>query len=250
MRYKMITAVGMMAFTLAVGACNRTPVEQRDSATGAKQDANRAAAVQQQHDQDLSKLDDRVAALERNYEDKRAARPSGTSGATTAGNLRNEVKSDLDDVKEAVSRLRTTTPENWWERHEAALRTAVGQVETDVKRVAGGRTAPVRPKEARAEDASGQLVSTEPFTSRRDKFTADMHSRLEAMSKALDGVKATGPRKTEVDDLHARVDKLAGDIKRLESASAEDWWDLSKSRVGDYIDRVERSVGRLDDNKR
>jgi len=38
------------------------------------------------------------------------------------------------------------------------------------------------------------------------------------------------------DDLHARVEKLAGDIKRLESASAEEWWDLSKARVDDYID--------------
>ena len=70
------------------------------------------------------------------------------------------------------------------------------------------------------------------------------------MNKALDNVKATGARKTELDDLHARVNKLGDDIDRLKSASAEDWWDLSKARVDDYIDRVEKSLARLDDNKR
>ena len=50
--------------------------------------------------------------------------------------------------------------------------------------------------------------------------------------------------------MHARVDKLGKDIERLASASAEDWWDLSKARVNDYIDRVEKSVARLDDTKK
>jgi hypothetical protein len=70
------------------------------------------------------------------------------------------------------------------------------------------------------------------------------------MKKALDNVKASGPRKTELDDLRARVNKLGDDIDSLKAASAEDWWALSKGRVSDYLDRVEKSVGRLDDNKR
>ena len=69
------------------------------------------------------------------------------------------------------------------------------------------------------------------------------------MTKALDDVKASGARKTELNDLHARVNKLGDDIDRLKSASAEDWWDISKTRVSEYIDRMEKSVGRLDDNK-
>jgi hypothetical protein len=156
----------------------------------------------------------------------------------------------MDDVKDAVSRLRTTTADNWWERHESALETAIDDVDKDVRRFTGRSASPAPPKGLRTTDASGQPVSTAPFTSRRDKFVADMSARLEAMGKSLDAAKATGPRKTERDDLHARVEKLAGDIKRLGSASAEDWWDLSKARVDDYIDRVERSVARLADNKR
>ena len=70
------------------------------------------------------------------------------------------------------------------------------------------------------------------------------------MNKALDDVKASGARKTELNDLHARVNKLGDDIDRLKSASAEDWWDISKTRVSEYIDRMEKSVARLDDNKR
>jgi hypothetical protein len=58
------------------------------------------------------------------------------------------------------------------------------------------------------------------------------------------------PTETALDDLRARVNKLGDDIDSLKSPSAEDWCALSKARVSDYIDRVEKSVGRLDDNKR
>ena len=245
MNHKMSAAVGMMALTLAAGACSReATVEQR--APAATRDADRAAQLQKQRDEELSKIDERVAKLERDSDEQHATRPSGTSGTTV---VRDEVKSDLTDVKQAVANLRTTTPENWWERHEAALKMAFGDVEADVRRFAGTRMPPA-PKAARTTDASGEPVSTAPFTSSRDKFVADMRVRIKAMNDALDGVKASGPRKTSLDDLHARVDKLGADIDRLASASAEDWWDLSKARVNDYIDRVEKSVARLDDNKR
>jgi hypothetical protein len=198
-------------------------------------------------------MNDRIAALERDYQayqEKRGVRPSGTTGTTATTVLRDDVKSDMDDVKKAVNNLRTTTPENWWERHESVINTVVDEVESDVKRFAGAKALPVAPKNTRVVDASGQPVSKEPFMSKRDKFVADMRAHVNAMDKALDNVKATGRRKIESDDLHARVDKLGEDIDRLKSASAEDWWDLSKARVEEYIERVEKSVARLDDNKR
>jgi hypothetical protein len=246
MKDRMIAVVGMMALTLAAGACSRdATVEQRDPA--AARDVDRAAQLQKQRDEELSKIDERVAKLERDYDAQRGTRPSGTSGTTV---VRDEVKSDVPDVKKAVANLRTTTAENWWERHEAALKTAFGDVEADVRRFAGARTLPAPTKASRVTDASGEPVSTAPFTSSRDKFVADMRGRVEAMKKALDGVKASGARKTALADMHARVDKLGEDIDRLASASAEDWWDLSKARVNDYIDRVEKSIARVDDNKR
>ena len=51
------------------------------------------------------------------------------------------------------------------------------------------------------------------------------------------------------DDVRARVNKLGDDLDRLGRASADDWWDVTKARVTEYVDRVEQSVGRLDDNK-
>jgi cytochrome c556 len=252
MNTRMITAVSAAALVLGVGACRQSaPMERRDSAAVSEtaREADRTAELQRQRELELSKMDDRIAALERKYEEKFAASPRGTSGAGSA-TLRNDVKSDMDDVKAAVNNLRTTTAENWWDRHQAAMRTAFDDVESDVKRFAGTRALPVQKKGTHVADASGEPVSTAPFTSSRDKFVADMQARVDAMNKTLDNVKATGPRKTELNDLHARVNKLGDDIDRLKSASAEDWWSVSQKRVNDYIERVEKSVARLDDNKR
>jgi hypothetical protein len=70
------------------------------------------------------------------------------------------------------------------------------------------------------------------------------------MENALDNVKARDAQKTELEDTKARVKKLADDLDRLGSASADDWWDVTKARVNEYVDRVENSVKRLDDNKK
>ena len=67
------------------------------------------------------------------------------------------------------------------------------------------------------------------------------------MKQALDKVKASGPRKTEVEDVRARVNKLGEDADRLGSAEPDDWWDVSKERVTQYVDRIEGSINRLDD---
>jgi hypothetical protein len=248
MLYRTDMAVGVLALTLAASGCNRSPaVNRSDDAAPISRQTDRAAELQRQRDEDLAKLDARVAALEHDYQQARASRPSGTVGTTATSPLRGAAKSDVQDVKEAVNNLRTTTPENWWERDEDAMKHAFQDVEADVKRVTGVRSLPTRQKHDRVADASGQAVSTAPFTSSRDKFVADMRAQVDAMNKALDGVKAKGAQKTELDDLHARVNKLGEDLDRLKSARAEDWWDISKARVEDYITRVEKSVNRIED---
>jgi hypothetical protein len=246
------TAMCVLALTLTAGACNRQSANRTDNADAAPitGQADRAAELQRQRDEDLAKLDARVAALDRDYQQARAARPSGTVGTTATSPLRGEAKSDVHDVKEAVNNLRTTTPENWWERHEAAMNHAFHDIEADVTRFTGVRSQTTRPKKDHVTDASGQPVSTAPFTSSRDKFVADMRAQVDAMNKALDNVKAKGAQKTELDDLHARVNKLGEDLDRLKSARAEDWWDISKARVEDYIARVEKSVNRIEDAKK
>jgi outer membrane murein-binding lipoprotein Lpp len=78
---------------------------------------------------------------------------------------------------------------------------------------------------------------------------SELRAKVDAMEQALDGVKARGTKETEIEDVRARVKKLGDDVDKLRSASADDWWDVTKTRVSEYVDRVEQSVKRLDDNK-
>ena len=100
---------------------------------------------------------------------------------------------------------------------------------------------------SKTEDANGETVSTVPFTSQRDEFVANLRARVDAMKQALDNVKARGTKETDVEDVRARINKLGDDVDRLKSASPDDWWDVTKARVTEYVDRIDRSVNRLDD---
>ena len=243
MRYSKLMMVGVVAPALVLGACNRRPESReptvRDQAT---QTADEAAKRQQERAEDISRLDKRVAEIESEY--TKANEKVVADKKTPTEGLKAELKEDVINVKEAVNDLRTTTPENWWSRHEEAMRRTADDIEADVARLAG-QVKPAAPKTT--ENAHGETVSTAPFTSQRDEFVAAMAARVDAMKQAIDKVKASGPKQTEVDDVHARINKLGDDVDRLKSASPDDWWDVTKARVTEYVDRIDRSVNRLDD---
>ena len=69
------------------------------------------------------------------------------------------------------------------------------------------------------------------------------------MEEPLGRTKARGALETELQDTRARIDKLQDDLDRLHGVSADDWWDVSSERVDQYIDRVEESIKRLDDDR-
>jgi len=240
-----MATIGIVALALAAGACNRGASESRDTTREERPPAvDRAAELQRDRNEEISRLDKRVSDIERDYAQANQKVVSGDRTATAG--LREELKEDVTNVKTAVNDLRTTTPENWWGRHEAAMRRTADDIEADVSRLAGKVTS--TPPQATTR-TTGENVSTEPFTSRRDKFVDDLRARVDAMQQALDRVKARGAQKTEIEDTRARVKKLGDDVDRLRSASADDWWDVTKTRVNEYVDRVEASVKRLDDNK-
>jgi hypothetical protein len=242
MRYGKLMIVGIVAAALPVGACNRADRPRDEVRTDTATTVDDAAKRQEARAEDISRLDKRVAEIEREYAE--AKDEVVKDQKTPTAGLREELKEDVGNVKQAVSDLRTTTPDNWWTRHEAAMKRTADDVEADVSRLAGN-VAPKRPSST--TDADGERVSTAPFTSQRDEFVASMRSRVDAMDQALDKVDARGARKTEVDDVRARLKKLGEDVDRLKTASADDWWDVTKARVADYVDRVEGSVKRLDD---
>lgn len=242
MDYRDAAIIGTLAVALSTGACNRGADESRDA--NAEITADRAADLQRQRGEDITGLDNRVAEVEREYGEANQRVASGSRTASTG--LREELKEDVTNVRRAVNDLRSTTPDNWWDRHEAAMTRTADDIEADVRRLAGAAL-PERPADVKG--TTGEGVSKAPFTSRRDQFVASLRARVDAMEDALDKVKADGTRETELDDTRARVMKLADDLDRLGRASADDWWDVTKARVSEYVERVEDSVGRLDDNK-
>ena len=243
MRYGKLMIVGIVAAALPVGACNRADrprdAEVRNDTANTVDDA---AKRQEARAEDISQLDKRVAEIEREYAE--AKEKVVADKKTPTEGLREELKEDVSNVKQAVNDLRTTTPDNWWQRHEQAMKQTADDIEADVSRLAGKVT---EKRPSSTTDADGERVSTAPFTSQRDEFVATMRSRVDAMKQALDKVKASGPKETEVEDVRARVNKLGDDVDRLKSASPDDWWDVTKARVTEYVDRIDRSVNRLDD---
>ena len=239
-----IAFVGGLAVVLS-GACNRPADEARDSVPVTRS-ADETARAQRDRQEQISKLEKRVADVERKYSETNQKVESGKRTATSG--LREELHEDVTNVKRAVNDLKTTTPENWWEREEQAMKHTADDVEADVRRLAG--KIPPAARSDTTVGTSGESVSTAPFTSRRDRFVAELRMRVDAMERALDDVKARGPQETELDDTRARVKKLREDLDTLRAASPNDWWKVTNERVAESLDRVERSVGRLDDNKR
>jgi hypothetical protein len=231
---------GLLALALGGVACNQSAKDPRQEAI--KEDAkvaDAAAAVEKERNDEIARLNDRVAEIERDYANKSAVLASGKRTATAS--LREEVQEDVNHAKQAVANLSTTTSDNWWQREEDALRATLDDVAADVKHLGGVVAEPAT--------APGETAATAPFTSRRDSFVAAMKGRVDAFERALEKVKAKGARETELRDTRDRVKKIASDLDALAGASADEWWNVSRDRVRDYLDRVEASVKRLDNNK-
>jgi hypothetical protein len=240
MLFKYTVGIAAIAMSVGIAGCNRPAQETRDDAKDtAAEVADATADAQRQRDAEVTRLNERVAQIERDYAAKSDQLATGNRTATAG--LREEVQEDVANVKEAVANLSTTTADNWWDREQAAVRRAVEDVGSDVERFAG--------KVAEPAPVAIETAAAAPFTSRRDAFVTETKGRVNAFQRALDQVKAKGPRETEVNDAKARLDKLAADLDTLAAASADDWWNVTTDRVEDYLERVEASVKRLDDNK-
>jgi len=230
----------LAALLLAIG-CNRSGPVREQARPEPSRAETAAQELQRKRADDGARLDKRVADLERRWSEMETTLAKGSAAPTAA--LRSEVTEDIKNVHQAVADLKTTTPENWWERHERAMERTAGDIEEDVRRLAKGSNRAVTAKPVEPPDSAA------PFTSRRDRFVTRLAARVDAMEAQLKDVHVRDAQKTELQDTRSRVDKLKDDVARLRNASADDWWDISVKRVGEYIDRVDDSIGRLDDNK-
>jgi len=206
-------------------------------------DANRAATTDAQSDRnaDINRLQQRIDDVDRKWAAQETKLKQERAAATAS--LQAEVTQDLNNSRRAIENLKTTTADNWWEREETVLQQTTAELERDVQRFTGhavGSDSQTKPKNTEHDTA---------FAARRDRLINDLQPRVDAMKKQLDRVSAKGTENTERKDTLARVDKLSDDLSELRKASADDWWKISRDRVSDYVDRLEKSVGRLDDNK-
>jgi cell division protein FtsB len=241
MQHPRAIVVVAIATALITSAC-KGQEPAADPAREAAARANTAATeLQRKHNDEAAKLEKRVADLERRWTEM-ASKISEKSLTPTAP-LKAEVQEDVKNVREAVADLKTTTPENWWERHERVMERAAEDIQEDVRRFAKGPAASAAAREPETP------ASAAPFESRRDRFVTRLRARVDVMEDQLKDVRARDAQKTELEDTRARVNKLKEDVDRLRNASADDWWDISAKRVTEYIDRVEDSIRRLDDNK-
>ena len=110
--------------------------ETRDDAKEtAAQVADATADAQQQRDAQVTRLNERVAQIERDYAAKSEQLAAGKRTATAG--LREEYRKTWRTSNRLLRIRGTTTADNWWDREEAAVRRAVDDVGSDVERFAG-----------------------------------------------------------------------------------------------------------------
>ena len=227
--------------TLMSAACG-SPEPAREPAREESPAETAAAELQRKRNDDTAQLEKRAQEVERRWTEM-TSRVKEKSAAPTAG-LQTEIQEDIKNARQAVADLNTTNLENWWDRHERAMERTADDIEEDVRRFAKTKPAAVPARQPEAAATPG------PFESRRDQFVARLRARVESMEEQLKNVRARNAAETELEDTRARVNKLKEDVGRLERASADDWWDITSKRVSEYIDRLESSVERLDNDKK
>ena len=235
MMYARVMTMGMMTVALAAPACNRSSAPEATTEA-----AREADELMKKRIDDTAELEKRVVDLERRWTEMQAEIKADDRSPTAA--LRNEVKEDVANMRAAVENLKTTTDANWWERHEQATARTIDDIEADVQRFAKGGAAPA--------PVTDRAVATAGFELRRDDFVTRARARVDGMEERLEDVKADGARETELEDTRARINKLQDDLDRLRSVSTGGWWEVSAERVDEYVDRVEQSIDRLNDDKR
>ena len=228
-----IAGVLLSVAALGTSACNR-PAEQ-------PAEQSEPSAVERQREQqqeEATRLDQRLDELERDWTTAQAELKDDADAATTA--VKAEIQEDLKNARTAIDELETTTAANWWDRHERVIERTAEDVEQDVKRFARRWTP------ATAE--VGTTGADSAWEARRDQLVQRLDARVEAMERALEDIDLRGAQEREVEDTRARVKKMKEDADELRRASEDDWWEITRARVSEYIDRLDASIDRVREN--
>jgi hypothetical protein len=216
------------ALVLTVGACDRG----RPAEDSTPQTTNIEA---QERENDRARLEGRVDELEREWNQAQDRLSRGTS--KVAAEAKQEIKEAIAEVRQEVRELRNVNADNWWQRTQNTLEEEANEAEQDVRQFAR-RWAP-------AESSNEVGTTGDDWRARRDRLVSRIEARIDAMEQALRDDAARGANQRDVEETRERVSDLRKETNRLRNASEEDWWDVTRDRMNDYIDRIEASIRRL-----
>ena len=182
MRFARTTTV---AVVVIASAADRVQSPGVRNGTGSRPSGRR----DQTRNRAQAELEKRVADLELRWTEMESKVQEKNRTPTVA--LRDEVKEDVAAVREAVANLKTTTPDNWWERHEAATGRTLDDIEADVRRFVPNARAP------REEPKAAPIGTASRIDQRRAEFVDRARARIDALESQLKDAKASGARKTE-----------------------------------------------------
>ena len=173
-----LASVVLVAGLTVVGCDTGPAVEsgRADVESAEKKAAEKQAPEQRERSEKAAELERRAANLESQWTEMQTK--VKTRERTATAGLREEVQEDVKNARAAVADLKTTTQDNWWERHERALERAVSDFQTDVQRLTKQKTVPeLRRKPSR----SGLPQDSRRGVTRRSRLRA----RLDAMEEQL-----------------------------------------------------------------
>jgi uncharacterized protein HemX len=225
---KLMVCVAIVA-AIGASACNRAAEEAREEGTEVNQE------VRQQQDE-AARLEQRAEELERDWDAAQERLAKRTDAATTEAKA--EIQEAIADVKNEVAELKTTNVENWWNRTEQDMEAMAGEVEQDVKRFARRWTPNVDKEVGTAGDA-------DTWAARRDRLVSRMQARIDSMEQAIRDFDGPDADKEDVEETRARIRDMREENDRLRAADEDDWWDVTRERVNNFIDRIDARIDRL-----
>ena len=97
MQHGQLITIGALAFAVGAGACNREPAESRTATP--EVEGSRTAELQRERDEEITRFDERLREVEREYGEASAEVASGAKKATSG--LREELKEDVTKIGRA-----------------------------------------------------------------------------------------------------------------------------------------------------
>jgi Skp family chaperone for outer membrane proteins len=257
--YKM-AIVPALAASLAIVGCGRTDRAADENRTGEPVTTATTAADQQRNEY-INRMEQRVAQLEQRLADMKA---QGGTAAVNQDRIES-LQSDVQALRQEINDLRNTRADNWWPTTERSMERSRQHIEEDMTRWGQAGTADrarTMPRETPREtprDTTDMTRSTpvgegthgaNDFTAQRERFAARMEADIKALERDLDryATRARGTARDGVEDVRAQLNDLRQQVSELRNVDEGSWWDATQRRLDRTAERIERSIENLGRN--